>query len=104
MSDPHDEKLDHLLRARRIEPASSDLTERIPRAAAQRPQSGNLPFWYWLRDIFREFHLPQPGYVLAGALLVGMAIGFNTPSDSIPTAVDSSVGIQSFLSSDEALL
>ena len=104
MSDPHDEKLDHLLRARRIEPASSDLTERILRAAAQRPQSGNLPFWSWLRDMFREFHLPQPGYVLAGALLIGMAIGFNTPVDTDPTSADSSVGIQSFLSSDEALL
>ena len=104
MSDPHDEKLERLLRSRGIEPASSDLTQRIARAAAQRPQSGNLPFWYWLRDIFREFHLPQPGYVLAGALLVGMAIGFNTPIDSDPTTADSSVGIQTFLSSDEALL
>jgi hypothetical protein len=104
MSDPRDDKLEHLLRSRHIEPASSDLTERILRAAAQRPQSGNLPFWRWLRDTFGEFHLPQPGYVLAGALLVGMAIGFNTPLDTNPAPAESSVGIESFLSSDEALL
>jgi hypothetical protein len=103
MSDPRDEKLEHLLRARRIEPASSDLTQRIILAARQRPQSGNAPLWRWVQDLFREFHLPRPGYVLAGALLVGMVIGFNTPEEN-GFAGDEAVGIQSFLSADEALL
>ena len=104
MSDPRDEKLEHLLRSRRIEPASSDLAQRIVLAARQRPQSGgNAPFWRWVQDVFREFHLPQPGYALAGALLLGMVIGFNAPEDP-GFAGDETVGIQSFLSADEALL
>src|SRR3712207_4574093 len=103
MSEPRDEKLEHLLRSRRIEPASGDLARRIMLAAQDRPQRGNAPFWGWMQDLFREFHLPKPGYVLAGALLLGMVIGFNTP-DETAFAGDESVGIQSFLSADEALL
>jgi hypothetical protein len=103
MSDRRDEELEHLLRSRRIEPARSDLAQRIVLAARQRPQSANAPFWGWVQDLFREFHLPQPGYVLAGALLLGMVIGFNAPEES-GFAGEEAVGIQSFLSADEALL
>lgn len=103
MSDPRDEKLEHLLRSRRVEPARTDLAQRIILAAGQRRQRGNIPFWYWVRDLFVELHLPQPGYVLAGALLLGMVIGFNTPAET-GLASEEAVGIQSFLSADEALL
>lgn len=103
MSDSRDEKLDRLLRSRRIETPSPDLAQRIILAAAQRPQSRGVPFWYWLRDVFRELHLPQPGYVLAGALLTGMAIGFTTPAENFAVG-DEPAGIHSFLSADEALL
>lgn len=103
MSDPNDEKLESLLRSRRIEPASADLVQRIILAAVQRPQRHSVPFWLWLRDVFREFHLPQPGYVLAGALLIGIAVGFNTPADT-SFASEEPVGIQSYLTADEALL
>lgn len=102
MSDPRDEKLERLLRSRRIEPANLDLTQRIVQSAAQRPQNRSVPFWPWLRDLFGEFHLPKPAYVLAGALLLGMMIGFNTPETN-PAADDGSA-VQSFLSADEAFL
>jgi hypothetical protein len=103
MSDHRDERLDELLRSRRIEPASADLAQRIILAARQQPQNKNLPLRLWVRDLFSEFHLPKPAYVLASALVVGMVIGFNTP-DSNSLADDGGVTVQNFLSADEALL
>jgi hypothetical protein len=103
MSDHRDDRLDELLRSRRIEPASADLGQRIILSARQRPQKKNLPLRQWVRDVFREFHLPKPAYVLASALVIGMVIGFNTP-DSNPLADDGGATVQSFLSADEALL
>ena len=104
MSEPRDEKLERLLRARRIEPASTDLTQRIVLAARGRAQRGDEPFWGWMRELFREFHLPRPGYVLAGALLVGMAIGLSAPQNAELATDESGATIQNFLSADEALL
>jgi hypothetical protein len=97
MSNHQDEKLDRMLHARRIEPASGDLAERIILKARQTPQAPS--FW----QSVREFHLPQPAYVLAGALMVGLIIGFSAPQDT-PLALDDGASIQSFLSADEGLL
>jgi hypothetical protein len=102
MSDHRDEKLDGLLRSRRIEPAP-DLGQRILLAARQRPQNRNQPLWQWMRELFSEFHLPKPAYVLASALLIGMVIGFNTPDANLATD-DGGATVQGFLSADEALL
>jgi hypothetical protein len=101
MSSHQDEKLDRMLHARRIEPASGDLAERIILKARQTPQAPS--FWQSVRDLFGEFHLPQPAYVLAGALMVGLIIGFSAPQDT-PLALDDGASIQSFLSADEGLL
>jgi hypothetical protein len=103
MSDNLDEKLENLLRSRRVEPASSDLARRIILRAQQLPQHKTIPFWQSLRELFTEFHLPQPAYVLAGALLIGIVIGFSAPGDNYG-ADDSGPYIQTFLSADEALL
>ena len=103
MNDHRDEKLDRLLHSRRGEPASADLAQRIILAAQQRPQNQNLPLRQWVRDLFSEFHLPKPAYVLASALLIGMVVGFNTP-DSNLVAGDGGATIPTFLSGDEALL
>ncbi|MGH7929337.1 MAG: hypothetical protein ACREQV_16230 [Candidatus Binatia bacterium] len=104
MSDNRDEKLDNLLRARRMEPASPDLAQRIVLRAQQLPQNKTLPLWQWIRELFTEFHLPKPAYVLASALVLGMVIGFSTPQDTSQSADDTSATIQTFLSGDEALL
>jgi hypothetical protein len=101
MSDNRDDKLEQMLRSRRLEPASPDLTQRIILKAQAMPQNKNLPLWQWIRQVCAEFHLPKPAYVLAGALIFGVVIGFNTPPDISP-AIDDSV--QNFLSADEALL
>jgi hypothetical protein len=104
MSDNRDEKLDNLLRARRVEPAGPDLARRIILAAQQLPQDRTVPLWQWIGELFREFHLPKPAYVLASALVLGMVIGFTAPQDGRQGTDDGGAIIQSFLSADEALL
>jgi len=104
MSDNRDEKLETLLRSRRVAPANPDFAQRIILKARQTPQVKTPPFWQSVRDLFGEFHLPKPAYVLASALLFGIVIGFSAPQDTGPPADDSGVSVQSFLSADEALL
>ena len=104
MNDNRDEKLDNLLRSRRVESASPDLAQRIISKARRLPQTKTMPLWQSVRELFGEFHLPKPAYVLATALVFGIVIGFSAPQDTGPTADDSSVSVQSFLSADEALL
>jgi hypothetical protein len=104
MIDNRDEKLDNLLRSRRIEPASPDLAQRIILKARQTPQIKTPPFWQSVRDLFGEFHLPKPAYVLASALVLGIVIGLSAPQETTLAVDDSSVSIQGFLSVDEALL
>ena len=104
MSDNRDEELESLLRARRLEPASADLTQRIISKAQQTPQIKTPPFWQAVRELFGEFHLPKPAYVFASALVFGIIIGFSASQDTPPAAEDGGVSVQSFLSADEALL
>ena len=66
-------------RSRRVEPASPDLAQRIILKAQSLPQNQTLSLWQWLRQLFAEFHLPKPAYVLASALVLGMIVGFSTP-------------------------
>jgi hypothetical protein len=101
MNDDRDDKLDQMLRSRRLEAASPDLTQRIILKAQATPQNKNVPLWQWIRQVCAEFHLPKPAYTLAGALIFGVMIGFSTPPDINPAMDDS---VQSFLSADEALL
>jgi hypothetical protein len=101
MSDNRDDKLDQMLRSRRLEVASPDLTKRIILKAQAIPQNKNLSLWQWIRQVCAEFHLPKPAYVLAGALIFGVVIGFSTPPDINSLSDDN---VQSFLSADEALL
>lgn len=101
MSDNRDEKLDEILRSRRLEPAGADLAQRIILKAQARPQNKTMPLWQWIRQVCAEFHLPKPAYVLASALIFGVVIGLNTPPDINPATDDN---VQSFLSAGEALL
>jgi hypothetical protein len=104
MDDKRDEKLEQMLRSRRMEPASADLAQRIILRAGKLPQSRMLSPWQWLRELCAEFHLPKPAYVLATALIFGLVIGFSTPPDSTQTANDDSASAQSVFAADEALL
>ena len=104
MNDNRDEKLDNLLRSRRVEPASADLAQRIILMAQSLPQTPNLSLWQSMRQLFAEFHLPKPAYVLASALVLGIVIGLSAPQETTLAVDDSSVSIQGFLSADEALL
>jgi hypothetical protein len=103
MSDRQDEKLDAMLRARRVEPASRDLAQRIVLKAQSLPQNQTLPLMQWLRQLFAEFHLPKPAYVVVSALVLGIIVGFSTP-DRTASKDEESASVQSFLDADEVPL
>src|SRR5437016_14674958 len=106
MENNRDEKLDLLLRSRRVESATPDLAQRIILQARQRPQNKTFSLWQWLRELCVEFHLPKPAYVLATALIFGLVIGFSMPPDKTSTTIDNSstVSAQNVFSADDALL
>ena len=101
MSDNRDEKIDAMLRARNVEPASQDLAQRIILKAQSLPQHKTIPLWQSIKQLCAEFHLPKPAYVLASALILGIVIGFSMPQDNND---DDMAGLQNILSADEALL
>jgi len=103
MSDKQDENLDAMLRARRFEPAGRDLAQRIILKAQTLPQNQALPLIPWLRQLFAEFHLPKPAYVVVSALVLGMIVGFSTPNKPASKDEDSA-SVQSFLYADEVPL
>ena len=104
MTDPRDDKLENMLRSRRVEPASPDLAQRIIFKARQLPQIRSVSLLQWMRQLCAELHLPKPAYVLASSLILGMVIGFSLPPD-IPSAADDNIAtVQSVFSTDEALL
>jgi hypothetical protein len=100
MSDRQDEKLDAMLRSRRMERNSPDLAERIILKAQGLPQSQTIPPWQWIRQLFAEFHLPKPAYVIVSALVLGIIVGFSAPDAGAPKD-EESLGVQSFLYADE---
>jgi len=104
MSDKRDDKLDSMLRSRRIEPASLDLAQRIILTARGLPQVQNISLWQSVRQLFAEFRLPKPGYVLASALIIGMLVGFNTAPENSSIKEANSSTAQLYLSGDEDLL
>jgi hypothetical protein len=104
MSAMRDEKLEEMLRQRRVESPSVNLAERIILKAQSIPQSQAAPLGQSIRRLFAEFHLPSPAYVLAGTLLVGFLVGFNNSFDSTPADQPSAPSAQAFLYADEDAL
>jgi hypothetical protein len=102
MSDRPEDKLDALLRARQIEPSSPDLADRIILKAQGLPQNQTVSLWRWIRQLFAEFHLPRPAYVLASTLILGVIVGFNTPVDT-STDNSESVYVQSLYADEDVL-
>ncbi|HSE89333.1 MAG TPA: hypothetical protein VLJ79_24185 [Candidatus Binatia bacterium] len=102
MSDRQEDKLDALLRSRRTEPSGPDLAERIILRAQGLPQNQTLSPGRWIRQLFAEFHLPRPAYVLASTLILGVIIGFNTPVDTSADNPDS-VYVQSLYADEDVL-
>ncbi len=104
MSENEDEKLARMLHSRRIEPASHDLAARIILQAQSLPQVQNISLWQVVRQLFAEFHLPKPGYVLASALVLGLMLGFSTAPENGQSGDASSAATQSYIAGDEGLL
>ncbi len=104
MSDRLNEKLDAILRSRRVDSAGSDLAQRIILKAQSLPQNQTVSFRQWLKQLFAEFHLPRPAYVFACTLILGFIVGFTAPLNTT-TANDSNADqVQGFLYADEAIL
>lgn len=99
-----DQKLEAMLQSRRFEAASPDLAERIVLKAQRISQNQTTTLTEWMRQLFAEFHLPRPAYVLAGALMLGIAVGFNAPLDTTTPDDADRVYVQSFLYADEGPL
>ncbi len=99
-----DQKLEALLRSRRFEPARPDLASRIVLKAQGIRQNQTVSLTWWMKQLFAEFSLPRPAYVLVGTLIFGAVVGFNRPLD--PPSVDETdpIYVQSFLYADEGLL
>ena len=105
MSDDKDERLEQLLLSRRLEAASPDLAARIILQAQNLPQIQNLSLWQATRQLFAEFHLPKPGYVLASALIMGMLLGFTlTPANFFANDDYTTTTTQNYIDADEGLL
>jgi hypothetical protein len=97
------EKIDEMLDARRIQPASPDLAERIILKAQMIPQIQVFSLARWIKQTFAELHLPNPAYVLAGTLMMGFVVGLNVPADTVTDNADA-VQALSFVDPDEGLL
>ena len=104
MSENQDEKLESMLRSRRTETVAPDLAGRIILQAQSLPQLQNVPLWQAVRQLFAEFHLPKPGYVLASALVLGIVLGFSTAPENGQLSDASSATAQSYIAGDEELL
>lgn len=100
--DQKEQKLEHMLRSRQVEPASPDLAERIILRAQRMPQNQTLTLTQWMQRLCAEFYLPRPVYVVASTLIFGFVLGLNTP---LYTTVDDAdpIHVQSFLYADEDL-
>jgi len=104
MSENQDKKLETMLRSRRIEPVSHDLASRIILKAQSLPQAQNISLWNAVRQLFAEFHLPKPGYVLASALVLGIVLGFSTAPENNQSGDAGSATAQSYIAGDEGFL
>jgi hypothetical protein len=104
MSDIHDQKLEAMLRVRRVEPVSPELAERIILKAQGMPQNRTIPLRQWVQRLFAEFHLPRPAYVLACVLMIGFVVGLTMPVPRAAEDVAETLQVQSFLYVDEDIL
>jgi len=102
--DQKEQKLEAMLQSRRFEPASPDLAERIVRKAQLLPQHQIVSLSGWVKELFTDFHLPRPAYVLVGALIVGFLVGFTIPQPTTSTDDADPSPVQSFLYGDEDML
>lgn len=76
----NDDNFDNFLRTRSFTPARQDLASYILRNAQMVDPKKRLSVFDILRNIFREFNLPEPAYVLSFLLLLGFLTGIGLQS------------------------
>ncbi len=104
MTNRHDEKLEAMLKARYVEPPSSDLAQRIILRSQGIPQQATVSPWQWLQELFAEFHLPKPAYIVAATLILGFIIGFSSPIGTNTTSDTDTAQTETFLYANEGVL
>jgi hypothetical protein len=104
MNIDQDQKLEAMLRSRRIESASPDLAQRIILKAEAISQVQTSTLVQWIQGLFAEFHLPKPAYVLTATLVLGFVVGLNSPLNDRSDADTISVNAEGFLYADETIL
>lgn len=104
MSNGPDEKLESMLRSRRVGKADPELAARIILRALSLPQRNDISFWKMVQDVFAEFRLPRPAFALAGAVVLGVVVGVSTPSQESVPPDGVEVSAQPFFTGDEGFL
>lgn len=99
-----EQKLEALLQSRRLEPVSPGLAERIVRKAQLLPQHQTDSLVQWVRELFTDFHLPRPAYVLVCILIFGFVVGSILPRRTVPQDDGDSLLVHSVLYEDEDIL
>src|SRR5262245_37891268 len=102
--DQKEQKLEAMLQSRQFASPSPDLAERIVRKAQHLPQNQAVSLSQWVRELFAEFHLPRPAYVLVSTLIFGFVVGFTIPQHTTTADDADSIPVQSFLYADEDVL
>ena len=70
-------KLEKTLNARKFEPASPFLAQRIIANAKYIYNNSPIGLMAWLRGLFADFMMPRPIYAIAVMLVIGILIGSN---------------------------
>ena len=71
-----------LLGAYTIEPMSDNFTYRVLRSARSLSSIRELSLLDWLATLFSDFRLPQPAYVIATVIVLGISVGMTEPGPS----------------------
>ena len=85
-----EERLERVLKTRKYEEPSIDLSERIISASLHKKKKARRSLGGFFSDLLWEFSLPKPALTavsvsLIFALIIGFAIGFSNPSGYMST-------------------
>lgn len=99
-----DSKLNQLLEQRRSPPGCDHLTQRIINVVAKIPQQHHLGLLSWIKQIFADYAVLRPAYLLASILLIGFFTGFWLPSTESSKPGIYSSELEEFLYEDEVII
>ncbi len=99
-----DSKFNKLLEQRRSPPGCDYLAQRIINVAARIPQQHRPGLLSWIKQLFADYAVPRPVYLLASILLIGFFTGFWLPSTEPSKPGIYSSELEEFLYEDEVTI